>query len=341
MHPARLWKPLTTPQQGHRVQCRLCSHFCVIQDGERGRCGVRQAQDGALFTLVYDKAAAINLDPVEKKPLFHFFPGHQTFSLGTMGCNLSCSFCQNYTLSQPPRSGAAIEGHAVTPGLLVDAAKAHGARSISYTYSEPTVFFELMEDTARLAKAEGLLNIMVSNGFMSRDCLDALSGLVDAANIDLKAFTETFYQQRCGARLAPVLENLKRIRQMGWWLEVTTLLIPDANDDDDELKAMAAFIRDELGADTPWHLSRFHPTYKLTDRGPTPLGTLERAFDIGKKAGLQFVYVGNVPGHNGNNTCCPNCGKTLIHRHGFQPVECQIPCPACGLHPSGRWLEKS
>ncbi|AGW14903.1 AmmeMemoRadiSam system radical SAM enzyme [Megalodesulfovibrio gigas] len=337
MHPARLWKPLSE----HRVQCRLCSHYCVIADAERGRCGVRMVKDDALHTLVYDQVAAIHLDPVEKKPLFHFYPGHMTFSLGTMGCNLACSFCQNYSLSQPPREGGGIQGQRITPQQLVDAAKANGARSISYTYSEPTVFFELMEETARLAHQAGLFNIIVSNGFMSPECLDALAPHIDAANIDLKAFTEAFYHDICQARLAPVLENLKTIRRLGWWLEVTTLLIPSANDSAEELQAMAAFIRDELGPQTPWHLSRFHPTWRMTDRGPTPLATLERAWGIGGQAGLQFVYVGNVPGHNGNNTYCQSCGQPLIQRQGFQIVAQKTTCPGCGTEPAGRWLEKS
>lgn len=337
MHPAKLWKALSD----HRVQCRLCNHYCVLRNDERGRCGVRLARDDALHTLVFERVAAIHLDPVEKKPLFHFHPGHMTFSLGTMGCNLACSFCQNFSLSQPPREGGEILGQPATPRQLVDAALANGARSISYTYSEPTIFYELMEETARLARQEGLLNIIVSNGFMSPECLEALALLIDAANIDLKAFTETFYHDICGARLAPVLENLKTMRRLGWWLEVTTLLIPHANDGPEELQAMAAFIRDELGPQTPWHLSRFHPTWRMTDRGPTPLETLERAWSIGREAGLQHVYVGNVPGHNGNNTYCPQCGTLLIERKGFQVVKELDTCPDCGARPAGRWLGKS
>lgn len=303
---------------------------------------MRVLHEGVLHTLVYDRVAAMNMDPVEKKPLYHFHPGHMTFSLGTMGCNMDCSFCQNHSLSQPPREGQSVQGTSVTPAALVDAAKESGAASISYTYSEPTIFFELLEDTARLAKTAGLHNILVSNGFMTHHCLEALEGLIDAANIDLKAFSESFYTDICGARLAPVLENLKTMRRMGWWIEVTTLLIPGANDSDEELRTLAAFIRDELGAETPWHVSRFRPTWKMTDRGPTPVPTMERALAIGKDAGLEYIYLGNVPGHDGNSTCCPTCGNMTIKRHGFQVLsQCEgatAACPGCGHAIAGKGL---
>ena len=313
MHPAALWKPLADG----RVLCRLCSHFCRIENGGRGRCGVRTNKDGALFSLVYDQVAAINLDPVEKKPLYHFLPGTRTFSFGTMGCNLSCAFCQNYSLSQPPRQGREIVGEQVTPAGLVEAALGSGAASISYTYSEPTVFFELMRDTAELAHGAGLKNIMVSNGFQSRQCLDALAGLIDAANIDLKAMTEEFYERICGARLGPVLKNLIQMRKLGWWLEITTLLIPDLNDDAAELRRLADFLVKELGPQTPWHISRFHPDFAMRDRPPTPLESLERAYQIGREAGLHYVYVGNVHDDTRNGTSCPTCGEQVLERAGF------------------------
>jgi pyruvate formate lyase activating enzyme len=295
-HPARLWKQL----KDGAVQCRLCSHFCVVKPGRRGLCGVRENRGGDFVTLVYALPAAVNVDPVEKKPLYHFLPGTQIFSLGTQGCNLSCSFCQNASLSQPPRLGHRVTGHQAGPQDLVAAALASGCRSIAYTYSEPTVFFELVEDTARLALAQGLKNALVTNGFMSAECLDAFGpaegGLIQAANVDLKAFTEEFYAEQCGAHLKPVLENLRHMRRLGWWLEVTTLVIPGLNDGDGELKDMAGFIAAELGPDTPWHLSRFHPDYKLTDRPVTPTQTLMRAREAGRAAGLRFVYVGNASG---------------------------------------------
>ncbi|MGE4557942.1 MAG: AmmeMemoRadiSam system radical SAM enzyme [Desulfovibrionaceae bacterium] len=336
MNEARLWKR----QKGDTVQCRLCSHYCVIPAGERGRCGVRENQAGTLMTLVYDRVAAINLDPVEKKPLYHFMPGSATLSLGTNGCNLNCSFCQNSDLSQTPRQFGRVEGQAVSPQRLVDAALARGAASVSYTYSEPTVFFELMADTASLAHEQGLRNIMVSNGFMSRECLDELAGLIDAANIDLKAFSEAFYKEQCGGALKPVLENLKTIRSLGWWLEVTTLVIPGLNDSEPELRDLARFIHDELGSETPWHVSRFHPTFRLSDCASTPTSTLERAWEIGRDAGLSFVYVGNVPGAQANSTFCPDCGSMLLDRQGcwFRSTSMSDGrCGECGREIAGEW----
>ncbi|GKT37730.1 Organic radical-activating enzymes like protein, partial [Aduncisulcus paluster] len=225
LHPARLWKPL----KDGKVQCRLCSHFCIIDKQEHGKCGVRQNVDGQLMTKTYELVAALNVDPVEKKPLYHFLPGTDTFSLGTQGCNFGCTFCQNASLSQHPKSGREITGQKVTPEIL---------------------------DTARLAHIKGLKNIMVSNGFQSPDCIEELTGLIDAANIDLKAFNDDFYQETCGGRLNPVLDNLKHMKKNGWWIEVTTLLIPGKNDSPDELKEMAAFIANELGKEVPWHISR-------------------------------------------------------------------------------------
>lgn len=336
MHPARLWKPL----KDGKLQCRLCSHFCLIDPGGRGRCAVRENKGGELFTLVFERAAAVNIDPVEKKPLYHFMPGSRTFSFGTMGCNLECSFCQNYSLSQPPRQGLPIEGRKVNPGLLVRAAQDAGCSSMSYTYSEPTIFFELMFETARLARESGLRNIMVSNGFMSPECLDELDGLIDAINVDLKGFTPSFYEDVCGARLEPVKKNLVRIRELGWWLEVTTLVIPGLNDAAEELGEMASFIAEELGAGTPWHLSRFHPDFRMLDRPPTPVSTLERAWEIGRAAGLEYVYVGNVPGNAHNSTICPGCGETAIEREGFTALGGTLrdgKCSACGREIAGRF----
>lgn len=336
MHRAALWKPL----DDDRVQCRLCAHFCRIPPGERGTCGVRENRDGTLFTLVYDRAAAINLDPVEKKPLYHFLPGSLTFSFGTMGCNLSCTFCQNADLSQSPRQGRPVTGHAVTPEALVQAALDSGAASISYTYSEPTIFFELMRDTAGLAKKAGLKNIMVSNGFQSPQCLDELGPLIDAANIDLKAWNEDFYRDVCGASLGPVKKNLVHIRRLGWWLEVTTLVIPGLNDDPGDLRGMAAFVFAELGADTPWHLSRFHPDHRMLDRGRTPPKTLETARDMGHAAGLRYVYVGNLGPGERNDTTCPSCGEVVVRRTGFHAEPARLragACPACGAAVAGVW----
>lgn len=314
MHKARLWKPL---KEG-TIQCRLCSHYCVIKPDARGTCGVRANIDGTLYTLNYGKIAALNLDPVEKKPLYHFQPGTRTYSFATMGCNLNCSFCQNWSLSQPPRTEGRIEGRDATPEKLVDEALRLKAASISYTYSEPTIFFEIMQDTARLAQKNGLKNIMVSNGFMSRECLDELAPYIDAINVDLKSFTEEFYKNISGARLKPVLENLKYIKHtLKWWLEVTTLLIPGKNDSPDELDQLTDFLANDIGKDTPWHISRFHPDYKMTDAGVTQRDSLEMAFDMGKSKGLKYVYIGNMPGANRQQTYCSGCGKLLVDRAGF------------------------
>lgn len=336
MQPAMLWRKA---EDSEDVLCGLCSQYCRIAPGHRGFCGVRENKGGELFTHVADRVAAINLDPVEKKPLYHFMPGTMTFSFGTMGCNVGCSFCQNFSLSQPPREGRPITGQKLTPEDMVRAALDNGAQSISYTYSEPTIFFELMLQTAKLAVEKGLKNIMVSNGYQSPACLDALAPYIHAANIDLKSFRDHFYREQCQARLKPVLQTLKHIKKLGWWLEVTTLLIPNLNDAPEELAEMTSFIKDELGAETPWHISRFHPSYRLTDRGPTPVETLERAYEIGKQTGLQYIYVGNVPGHNGNNTMCPaGCGP-VIERRGFTLGKCSSACDVCGATIPGVGME--
>jgi len=330
MIEARLWESIGRGT----ISCRLCNHYCPIRPGKRGKCGVRENRDGTLYALNYDKIAAQNLDPVEKKPLYHFQPGTRTYSFATMGCNLRCSFCQNWSLSQTPRESKIIEGRAVTPEQLVDEAIRLNATSISYTYSEPTIFFELMQDTAILAKERGLKNIMVSNGFMSTECLDELAPLIDAINVDLKGFTEKFYKEITGARLKPVLTNLKKIKHdLQWWLEVTTLLIPGHNDSPAELNQLTDFIAKELGTDTPWHISRFHPDYKMTDSTVTPAKALETAYDIGKSKGLKYVYIGNMPGLNRQTTFCPGCNAQLIDRSGFSLQHSGIKdgkCTQCG-----------
>ncbi|WP_029898259.1 AmmeMemoRadiSam system radical SAM enzyme [Desulfohalovibrio reitneri] len=333
MREALLWRP----RSQNRVQCELCSQYCLIKDGERGKCGVRLNQGGTLFTLVFDKVAAANLDPIEKKPLYHFLPGTTSFSIGTQGCNIACGFCQNYSLSQSPKEGRDPTGEAITPERIVATAKDLGAASISYTYSEPTIFFELVMETARLAVEEGLKNILVSNGFMTDKMLDSCKDVIHAANVDLKAFTDRFYKELCDARLNPVLDNLRHIRRLGWHLEVTSLIIPNWNDSEDELRQMAGFIANDLGKSTPWHLSRYHPTYKMTEPS-TPVETLERAFAIGKEAGLEYVYLGNVPGHDSNSTKCPECGCVCIKRSGYQvagPVREDGSCPECGHKTEG------
>ena len=330
MIEARLWTPLKKDM----VQCRLCNHYCMIKPGHRGQCGVRENQGGTLYALNYGKVAAQNLDPVEKKPLYHFQPGTRTFSFATMGCNLTCTFCQNWSLSQPPRASGRISGQETSPEQLVAEALRLEADSISYTYSEPTIFFELMQDTARLAHKKGLKNIMVSNGYMSRECLEELGPLIDAINVDLKCFTEAFYQDISGAHLKPVLNNLKQIKhELKWWLEVTTLLIPGRNDSAEELDHLTDFLAREIGMDTPWHISRFHPDYQMTDAPPTSGDSLETAYAMGKSKGLQYVYIGNMPGSNKQNTLCPGCNRELINRSGFAVISSGISngkCSHCG-----------
>jgi len=327
--PALLWRPL----EDTTLQCQLCAHFCRIEDGKRGQCGVRENRDGKLYTLSHDKVAALNLDPVEKKPLFHFLPGTTTLSLGTQGCNLACLSCQNASLSQPPRLGADPQGERIPPQEIIRQSRTSGAASVAYTYSEPTIFFELMRETAILAQEAGLANIMVSNGFQSPQCLDELKNLIQATNIDIKSFREEFYRDICSARLGPVLKNLTHIKKLGWHLEVTTLVIPDLNDSDRELTDIARFVHDELGKDTPWHVSRFHPCHQMQDRPPTPLDTLKRAYDIGRGEGLHHVFVGNVPNSGLENTYCPGCGQKVVERSGFTILRDRLQrgaCPGCG-----------
>lgn len=320
--------------QDQRVQCRLCCHMCVIDSGQRGLCGVRENRDGVLETRVYGRLIATGDDPIEKKPLFHLMPGSRSFSIATVGCNFKCRFCQNADIAQMPadRDGM-VTGDPATPQQVVTAARRRSCASIAYTYTEPTVFFEFACDTARLAHRQGLKNIFVTNGFMSAEALKRISPWLDAANVDLKAYTDDFYKQQCGARLGPVKKTLRRMKSLDIWVEVTTLIIPGLNDDPAELSRLAAFIADDLGIETPWHVSRFHPTYLLTDRGATPVETLMRAREIGLAAGLKYVYTGNIPGQGGEDTICPGCGETVIARRGFQIMDNRVRkgrCSGCG-----------
>ncbi len=313
MHKASLWKLL----KDKTVQCQLCNHFCVLKDKEKGKCGVRINVKGELYSLVYDKIAALNVDPIEKKPLYHFYPGSSSLSIGTMGCNFFCVFCQNYSLSHPPKTQDDFYGDFYSPDKIVKLAISYECKSISYTYSEPTIFFELLFDISHKAKEEGLVNVLVSNGFMSSMCLQQLKDVVDGINVDLKAFSEDFYEKLCGGSLKPVLKNLEKMKEMGWWVEITTLLIPGYNDSDKELEDIAKFIMQNLGSDVPWHISRFHPAYKLLTPSVTPFDTLLKAYETGKKYGLKYVYLGNVPGSEQENTYCPKCGSLLIRRNGY------------------------
>ncbi len=299
------------------VHCFLCRHHCVITEGKRGICCVRENRGGTLYTLVYEKPCSWHVDPIEKKPLYHVFPGSKAFSIATVGCNFRCLHCQNHEISQLPRESAQIFGETVSAEEIVGQAHAAGCRSISYTYTEPTMFYEYAYDTARLAKEAGLSNNFVTNGYIEEAPLRAIRPYLDAANIDLKSISDTFYRKICGARVEGVLDSIKLYKSLGIWVEITTLVIPGHNDTDEELRAVAAFIKDEAGPETPWHVSAFYPTYKLTDAPRTPAKTLLRARQIGLEAGLRYVYTGNIPGLDGEHTYCYQCKKPVIERHGF------------------------
>ena len=312
------------------VKCNLCSHRCSrIADSKRGICGVRENKDGKLFSLVYGRVAARSVDPIEKKPLFHFLPGSRSYSIATVGCNFRCRNCQNFDISQLPKERNIIVGQDVSPEEIVSAAKRNNCKSIAYTYSEPTIFFEYAYDIAKHAKKEGIKNVFVTNGYITPEALQEISPYLDAANIDLKSFSDDFYQKNCGARLNPVLDSIRLYKSLGIWTEITTLIIPTLNDTEEELHKIAEFIKKEVGEDTPWHITQFHPTYKLIDLPRTPVKILRRAREIGLEAGLRYVYEGNVPGENGENTYCHNCGKLLIHRFGYQIIENKIKNSAC------------
>lgn len=314
-----------------QVRCNLCAHQCTIKSGRRGICGVRENKEGVLYSLVYGTLIAENIDPIEKKPFFHVYPASKSYSIATVGCNFSCSFCQNHDISQMPRTTRMIYGEDSSPEEIVARAKKSGSKTIAYTYTEPTIYFELAYDTAKMAVENGLKNVFVTNGFMTTETLETVAQYLAAANVDLKSFRDDFYRKHCGARLHPVLESLQKMKEKGIWVEITTLLIPTLNDSDEELKDIARFIV-ELGIETPWHISRFHPQYKMQEVPVTPLTSLHRAAQIGKDAGLKYVYSGNVPGDQGENTYCFKCGNLLIERYGFRIVSMNLKgnqCPKC------------
>jgi pyruvate formate lyase activating enzyme len=326
---------------GLKVQCGLCRFRCLIADGRRGICGVRENREGVLYSLAYGRSVAEQVDPIEKKPLFHFLPGSVSYSVATMGCNFRCEHCQNYTISQPPREEGRILGRQLMPEEIVSQALAAGCRSISYTYTEPTIFFEYAYDTAVLAQRNGLKNVFVTNGYITEEALTFIRPYLDAANIDLKAFTDSFYRDVVGgAVLGEVLDSIRLHKRLGIWLEITTLIIPGLNDSDEELTAIARFIVNEVGSDTPWHVSSFHPDYHMTDRSWTPVETVQRARQIGIAAGLRYVYVGNVQGDGGEDTVCPGCHALVVSRRGFTVHKLNVEegkCPSCGFALDGVW----
>ncbi len=327
MKEAMLYEKL----EEEKVKCHLCPHSCVIKPGKRGICGVRENRGGVLYTIVYGKVVASHIDPIEKKPLFHFYPGSRSYSISTVGCNLRCLHCQNWEISQYTKLHSDVAGEDVTPEDVVKRAEVTDCQSISYTYTEPTIYMEFAYDCARIAHEHGIKNVFVSNGFTSPEAIELIAPYLDGINVDLKG-DEEFYKKIAGARLGPVLDTIKIMKDKGVWVEVTTLIIPGLNDSEDFLKWTAEFIV-SVDPTIPWHVTQFYPAYKLTDRPRTPVSTLRKARDIGLKAGLKYVYEGNVPGEGGENTYCPHCGELLIERFGFQLLKINMKngkCNNCG-----------
>jgi pyruvate formate lyase activating enzyme len=331
---ASYWEPLPD----NWVQCRLCPRTCVVPPGGRGYCEVRENRGGTYYTLTYGNPCAVNVDPIEKKPFYHFLPATTAFSVAAAGCNLDCKFCQNWQISQARPED--LYNYPLGPAEVVEAAIEGGSRSIAYTYSEPTIFFEYMLATAKVAHERGIRNVCHSNGFINEAPLRELCQYLDAADIDLKGFTEEYYADMTAGSLAPVLRSLKVLREEGVHLEITTLVVPGRNDDPDDLAAMCRWIRDNLGPDTPLHFSRFHPQHRLKNLPPTPVETLEAARRIAMESGLRFVYIGNVPGHEANSTYCPACGHPVIRRIGYSVDADGLSdgaCAHCGAPIPGVW----
>ena len=321
-----------------QVRCRLCRHGCKIKDGAKGICGVRVNQEGTLYTLVYDRVVSTNIDPIEKKPLFHVAPGSKSFSFATVGCKFKCAFCQNYSISQMPHDQGRIAGEAFSPSEIAQTAVRYKCTSVSYTYTEPTIFYELARETMVEAKKAGLLNVFVTNGYMTRDMLDDCKGLLDAANVDLKAFNDLFYTKHCKAKREGVIDTLRYMKQLGIWVEVTTLLIPTLNDNMAELKELAQFIHTEMGPETPWHVSRFYPQYKVVNIPPPDAQVLKDVRQLGMDEGLYYVYTGNITWDTGEKTICPGCSQVLVQRSGYTILRNVIRdghCPFCGYKVEG------
>jgi len=324
---------------GQKVKCQLCSHRCVIDEGRRGICSVRENRGGILYSLVYDKVCSVNVDPIEKKPFFHFLPGTQSLSIATVGCNFHCLNCQNYEISQYPREKGDFFGKSIEPSRIVRLAKDYSCASLSFTYTEPTIFFELAYETAMLASREGIKNNFITNGYMTPEALEMINPYLHAANVDLKGFNDRRYKEICGARLKPVLDNIRLMKEMGIWVEVTTLIIPTLNDSEEELREIAKFIK-EIDDGIPWHVSAFYPTYKMTHLYRTPPETLHKACSIGKDVGLKYVYTGNIPGDPKEDTYCWSCEKRLIDRWGYHISKNLVKdgrCPYCNEKIDGVW----
>ena len=329
-----------TPHRGLYVKCRLCPHQCVISEGARGHCRVRENRGGRLYSLVYGAPCAVHIDPIEKKPFFHFLPTASALSLATAGCNLRCKYCQNWTISQS--SPEQVEAADLPPARLVQAAIANRAPVVAYTYSEPVIFYEYMYDTARIGREQGLRNVVISAGYINPEPLKALCQVVDAIKIDLKGFNADFYRDVCGAELEPVLEAIRTIAASGVHLEVVNLVVPTLNDDLDEMRALCRWIVENVGPDVPLHFSRFHPDYQLKNLPPTPQTTLEQAWQTAREEGVHYAYIGNLPGHPANNTYCHHCGELIIGRQGFWVTAYHIregKCEFCGTPIPGVWAD--
>ncbi|MCS7282632.1 MAG: AmmeMemoRadiSam system radical SAM enzyme [Anaerolineae bacterium] len=327
-----------TPHAGIYVRCNLCPHRCFIPEGQRGRCRVRENRGGRLFSMVYGNPCAVHVDPIEKKPFYHFLPAAATFSLATAGCNLRCLYCQNWEISQVPPEET--KNYDLPPERIVYHALDLGAPVIAYTYTEPIVFYEYMLETARQAREAGLKNVVISAGFINPEPLRALCAAVDAIKIDLKGYDEDFYRKICQAELRPVLEAIRVIHESGIHLEIVNLVVPTLNDRIDQLRALARWLAREVSPDVPLHFTRFSPAYKLTNLPPTPVETLERAREVALEEGMRFVYVGNVWGHSGSHTYCPRCGEAVILREGFAVRAYHIrkgACAYCGEPIPGVW----
>ncbi len=326
MKEARLYK-----RDGTKAECFLCSHRCSIPEGRNGVCSVRWNQAGTLYTAAYGNVIARHVDPIEKKPLYHFLPGSLSYSVATAGCNFRCSFCQNWQISQFRASEPVLPGEPLPVDEAVRQAAEARCSSIAYTYTEPTIFFEYALDIATKARAKGIRNVFVTNGYQTEEACQAMEGIIDASNVDLKSFRDAFYRRLCKARLEPVLETIRRMASGPMHLEVTTLVVPDENDDEAELKDIAGFLA-SLSPDIPWHVSRFHPDHESLDKPPTPEKTIRRALDIGQEAGLRYVYAGNLPGHD-IDTRCHACGHPVVRRSymGVRSLDLDGGrCPACG-----------
>ncbi len=335
MHEAMLY----TKEEGNSVACRLCRHGCRIPEGGSGLCNVRINEKGSLYSIFYARPIAMSVDPIEKKPLYHFYPGSSAFSIATAGCNFQCPFCQNWQISQYGREDVErTPGPEVLPEEIVAQAKARKCRSISYTYTEPTIFFEYAYDTAKLAKTQGMANSFVTNGYMTREAIDTILPYLDAANVDLKAFRKDTYRNLMKAQLDGVLDSIRYMKQHDIWVEVTTLVVPGMNDDEGELKDIANFLV-ETGRDIPWHISAFVPHFHFNNHAPTNVAILERAYEIGKEAGLRYIYLGNVRDEERECTRCYHCNEMLIERQGFfirsNRITERSNCPNCGTTIAG------